>query len=73
MVVYDLDGTKIVDRESFYDEASKKLILGRSWGRNRDAFNDILRGGFGTPEGSFVLQWSAAAKARAAFGGSDIR
>lgn len=25
---------------------------------NLDSFNDILRGGFGTPEGGFVLRWS---------------
>ena len=27
------------------------------WGHNLDAFNDILRGGFGTPDGGFVLRW----------------
>lgn len=26
-------------------------------GRNLDAFNDILRGGFGTPDGGFTLRW----------------
>ena len=26
-------------------------------GRNLDAFNDILRGGFGAPEEGFVLVW----------------
>jgi hypothetical protein len=28
-----------------------------SWGKNLDAFNDILRGGFGTPQDGFVLRW----------------
>ena len=27
------------------------------WGRNLDAFNDVLRGGFGSPEDGFVLVW----------------
>jgi Barstar (barnase inhibitor) len=27
------------------------------WGRNLDAFNDILRGRFGTPEEGFILRW----------------
>lgn len=27
-------------------------------GPKLDAFNDILRGGFGTPEGGFVLRWA---------------
>jgi hypothetical protein len=26
-------------------------------GRNFDAFNDLLRGGFGTPEGGFIFCW----------------
>ena len=39
------------------DEGSRKLIPGASWGHGLDAFNDILRGGFGTPEGGFVLRW----------------
>jgi len=33
------------------------LIPGADWGRNLDAFNDILYGGFGTPEDGFVLVW----------------
>jgi len=27
-------------------------------GRNLDAFNDVLRGGFGTPPEGFVLRWN---------------
>jgi hypothetical protein len=33
----------------------------RQLGRNLDAFNDILRGGFGTPEGGFILRWANSA------------
>ena len=36
------------------------LVPGRRWGRNLDAFNDILRGGFGTPEVGFTLVWRNA-------------
>ena len=36
---------------------SNVLIPGAKWGKNLDAFNDILRGGFGTPEEGFVLKW----------------
>ena len=36
---------------------SRKLIPNAEWGHNLDAFNDILRGGFGIPEGGFVLVW----------------
>jgi hypothetical protein len=40
------------------------LIPGADWGRNLDAFNDILRGGFGTPGGGFTLRWRNAARSR---------
>ena len=54
---YEIDSTNFSNREEFYDEISTKLIPGREWGRNLDAFNDILNGGFGTPEEGFVLVW----------------
>ncbi len=46
---YVLEGRYITSRESFFDEVSRVLIPGAKWGRNLDAFNDVLRGGFGTP------------------------
>lgn len=55
---YILDGSKITSLEAFYDQVSERLIPDAYWGRNLDAFNDIMRGGFGTPEGGFVLRWS---------------
>jgi barstar (barnase inhibitor) len=54
--------------EAFYDEVEAKLIPKMTWGRNLDAFNDILRGGFGTPEGGFVLRWSRSVRARQQLG-----
>ena len=47
---------------------SIRLIPGASWGRNLDAFNDILRGGFGTPDEGFTLRWVNSEKSRAALG-----
>lgn len=38
------------------------------WGRNFDAFNDVLRGGFGTPERGFVLLWTNSERSREALG-----
>lgn len=55
--VYEIDGTRFSTLEEFYDEVSHILIPDDWWGRNLDAFNDILRGGFGTPEEGFVLVW----------------
>jgi RNAse (barnase) inhibitor barstar len=54
---FEIDGLRFSTLEQFFDEVSRNLIPGADWGRNLDAFNDILRGGFGTPEGGFVLVW----------------
>jgi hypothetical protein len=47
---------------------SRVLIPAAEWGHNLDAFNDILRGGFGTPEGGFVLRWVNSALSRERLG-----
>jgi RNAse (barnase) inhibitor barstar len=56
-MVYEIDGRRFYTLEGFFDEISTVLIPGSEWGRNLDAFNDILRGGFGTPEGGFTIRW----------------
>jgi RNAse (barnase) inhibitor barstar len=53
----EIDGSHFDDLDGFFDEVGRKLIPDAGWGRNLDALNDILRGGFGTPEGGFVLVW----------------
>ncbi len=55
--VYEIDGAAFSTLEEFYDEISRVLIPDADWGHNLDAFNDILRGGFGTPDGGFILSW----------------
>jgi RNAse (barnase) inhibitor barstar len=47
-----LNGSKISSLDTFYDEVESKLTkdLDGETGRNLDAFNDVLRGGFGVYE-----------------------
>ena len=66
--VLAVDGANFDTLDAFYDEVERSLIPGSPWGRNPDAFNDILRGGFGTPEGGFVLRWVNSARSRACLG-----
>ncbi|MFZ5441047.1 MAG: barstar family protein [Myxococcota bacterium] len=66
--VRTLDGARFSTLDGFWDEVERELIPGATWGRNLDAFNDILRGGFGTPEGGFTLRWLNAARSRRALG-----
>jgi RNAse (barnase) inhibitor barstar len=48
MKTYLLDGRKMTDLDGFYDEIQRVLCPNfEFFGRNLDAFNDILRGGFG--------------------------
>ncbi len=69
--VLELDGARFETLEGFYDEVSRVLIPGADWGRNLDAFNDILRGGFGTPEGGFVLRWVRSGLSRVRLGHAE--
>lgn len=55
--IIEIDGARFDTLEGFWDEISTRVIPGTYWGRNFDAFNDILRGGFGTPRGGFRLRW----------------
>ena len=55
--IYKIDGVRFTTLEEFYEEISNVLIPGADWGKNLDAFNDILRGGFGTPEEGYTIRW----------------
>ena len=50
--IFIIDGNKFNDIESFYNEIDKLLTKDLNWktGHNLDAFNDLLRGGFGVHE-----------------------
>ena len=47
--VFTIDGRRFSNMAGFYDEVERVFTLGldRKIGRNLNAFNDILRGGFG--------------------------
>jgi hypothetical protein len=57
MPVVEIGGSRFRDLDGFSGEFSTRAPLEYRWRGNLDAFNDILRGGFGTPEGGFVLRW----------------
>ncbi|NHK27656.1 ribonuclease inhibitor [Parvularcula flava] len=67
-----IEGAWIDSLDAFYEEIEKKLINGRKWGRNLDALNDILRGGFGTPDEGFRLIWRDHEESRKAMGETDF-
>lgn len=63
-----IDGTKVSSVATFADEFSRVVIPDYTWNGNLDAFNDILRGGFGTPEEGFVLVWHGSNTSRLKLG-----
>lgn len=67
-----INGDKFSDLESFYDEIDQVLTKDLDWqtGHNLDAFNDLLRGGFGVYEyGEPVkIVWTNFAKSREKLG-----
>jgi RNAse (barnase) inhibitor barstar len=65
---YIIDGRRFSTLDEFYDEVSTVFIHGADWGRNLDAFNDILSGGFGTPDDGFVIHWKFSAESRQKLG-----
>ena len=68
------DGNVIHDLKSFYDEADRKLTDGFKSGHNLDAFNDLLRGGFGVFDNEHVdLHWTQFQKSSATLPQRDLR
>ena len=56
VTIYEIDGERFSTLEEFYSEIDRVMHLS-AWGHNLDAFNDVLRGGFGTPEEGFAIRW----------------
>ena len=61
MKIFTIDGNNFSDLEGFYNEIDKILTKDLNWktGHNLDAYNDLLRGGFGVHEYEepIVLRW----------------
>jgi RNAse (barnase) inhibitor barstar len=55
--IYQIDGQLFSTLEEFYEHFSKAALQDYDWGKNLNAFNDVLRGGFGTPDEGFILLW----------------
>lgn len=66
--IIEIDGNNFSNINDFYDEIEKKFCknLGWKFGRNLDAFNDVLRGGYGIYEYQEPVKiiWHNADKSR---------
>ena len=60
MKTFLLDGNNFCDEEGFYQEIDKLLTRNLDWetGHNLNAYNDLLRGGFGVHEDEPIrIKW----------------
>jgi hypothetical protein len=63
----------VIDRDRFDDFAGfarefSRLLDDYEWRGNLDAFNDILRGGFGTPDQPWTFLWLNSARSQRVLG-----
>ena len=65
--VLTIDGACFSDFDGFTREFSR-LLRDHTWQGNLDAFDDILGGGFGTPDDGWVLRWLNSEQSRFALG-----
>ena len=62
-----IDGATFRDFEGF-QRAFSAFLNDYEWHGNLDAFDDILSGGFGTPESGWILRWLNSDLSREALG-----
>ncbi|QWC86615.1 hypothetical protein KLP28_08080 [Nocardioidaceae bacterium] len=65
--ILTIDGARFDDFDGFVSRFSG-LLDDFGWRGSLDAFNDILRGGCGTPDGGFELRWLNSERSRTALG-----
>jgi hypothetical protein len=69
-----IDGRRFSTLEDFFKEVGNALIPSVSWARTLEAFDDLLRGGFGAPAEAFRIRWTHHAESRKRLGyGETVR
>ncbi|MCL2471717.1 MAG: barstar family protein [Propionibacteriaceae bacterium] len=71
-----IEGANFSTMDGFYDEVERVFTAGLTWriGRNLDAFNDVLRGGFGRYEygAPILVTWRHHAKSERDLGADMV-
>jgi RNAse (barnase) inhibitor barstar len=68
MKIFEIDGSRFSTLEGFFEEFSAQVIPGAAWGKNLNALDDVLHGGFGTPEEGYALRWKNSAISKRTLG-----
>jgi len=68
MRIIEINGNKFSNMKGFYREVESKMTSDLNWkiGRNLDAFNDVLYGGFGVHniDEKYMLRWHRSEKSK---------
>jgi len=68
MRIIEINGNKFSNMKGFYREVESKMTFGLNWkiGRNLNAFNDVLYGGFGVHDvdEKYILKWYRSEKSK---------
>lgn len=62
--VIEIDGLSFDSLAGFFDVFGAAVLGSTEYVSNLDAFNDVLRGGFGSPDGGFILRWKNSGVSR---------
>ncbi len=54
---YELNGGAFDSFEGFVEHFNRVVLRHHAWNGSLDALDDILGGGFGTPDGGFLIVW----------------
>lgn len=68
-----IDGERFSTLDEFFRHFQEQALDGACWGSNLDSFNDVLRGGFGTPEDGFLLIWKNHLLSRSRLGYAETQ
>lgn len=68
MRIIEINGNKFSNMNGFYREEESKMTSELNWeiGRNLNAFNDVLYGGFGVHDvdEKYILKWHRSEKSK---------
>ena len=71
--VIHIDGERFSTLDEFFRHFQEQALAGARWGNNLDAFHDVLRGGFGTPDDGFLLIWKNHLLSRSRLGYAETQ
>ncbi len=71
-LTFTIDGQNFATLDEFYEEVGRVLIPGQRWGKNLDAFIEILSWPFNKERRPYTLIWKNSAISKARLGHAEL-